>query len=254
MSESELQRIYPDFATYMNDIKFNSWANSYIQAYKQAKIKNECTDEIKNFIAEKNANEASFYKWYHSFELSKELLAKENIGKVYWLDGTGVEWLSLIKSCIEKSNFQIQKCVIARTDIPSSTEYNVFENITKLDDLDNFIHNNLYQYPQTICREIEIIKDIFSKILNQTIETTIAIVSDHGLTALSRLVDSKKYAAKASHEGRYIKLDSEETIEDTDYIRHKNGTDNYKVALTHASLNTKSVCEVHGGCTRRFKY
>jgi hypothetical protein len=63
------------------------------------------------------------------------------------------------------------------------------------------------------------------------------------------LVDSKKYTAKASHEGRYIKLDSEETIEDTDYIRHKNGTDNFKVALTHASLNTKPVREVHGGCT-----
>jgi hypothetical protein len=107
----------------------------------------------------------------------------------------------------------------------------------------------LYQYPQTVCKEIEIVKDILSKILTQSAETTIAIVSDHGLTALSRLVDSKKYAAKASHEGRYIKLDSEETIEDTDYIRHKNRADNFKVALTHASLNTKPVREVHGGCT-----
>ena len=69
------------------------------------------------------------------------------------------------------------------------------------------------------------------------------------MTALSRLTDSKKYAKKASHEGRYIKLDSEEIIEDTDYIRHKTGTENYKVALTHASLNTKPVREVHGGCT-----
>jgi hypothetical protein len=93
------------------------------------------------------------------------------------------------------------------------------------------------------------VKNIFAQILTQSGETTIAIVSDHGLTALSRLVDSKKYAAKASHEGRYIKLDSEETIEDTDYIRHKNRADNFKVALTHASLNTKPIREVHGGCT-----
>ena len=84
---------------------------------------------------------------------------------------------------------------------------------------------------------------------NQATEITIAIVSDHGLTALSRLVDSKKYTAKASHEGRYIKLDSTDCLKDSDYIRCKNGDDNFKVALTHASLNCKPVREVHGGCT-----
>lgn len=249
LSLSELQNNYSDFAAYMNDLKLDCWANTYIQSYKKAKIEDKYTDEIKTYIAEKNANEASFYEWYHSFELSNELLAKEKVDKVYWIDGLGIEYLSLIKTIISKSNFQIAKLKIAKTGIPSSTEHNKFENVEKIDDLDSFIHNNLYQYPQTVCKEIEIVKDIFSKILNQSAETTIAIVSDHGLTALSRLVDSKKYAAKASHEGRYIKLDSEETIEDTDYIRHKNGTDNFKVALIHSSLNTKPVREVHGGCT-----
>ena len=158
-------------------------------------------------------------------------------------------YLSLIKELINQSNFQIEKLQIAKTGIPSSTEHNKFEGIFKIEDLDKYIHNNLYQYTQTICREIDIIKDIFSKILNQSIETTITIVSDHGLTALSRLVDSKKYAAKASHEGRYIELDNSETIEDSDYIRHINNGVNYKIALTHASLNTKPVREVHGGCT-----
>jgi hypothetical protein len=251
LSLTELQKKYPDFASYMNDLKLNNWTNTYIQAYKKAKIEDKYTDEIKNIVAEKNANENSFYEWYNSnsFELSKELLSKEKVDKIYWIDGLGIEYLSLIKEIISKSNFQIEKLMIAKTGIPSSTEHNKFEEVVKIEDLDNYIHNNLYQYPQTICKEIEIVKDIFSKILNQSAETTIAIISDHGLTALSRLVDSKKYAAKASHEGRYIKLDSEETIEDTDYIRHKNGTDNFKVALTHASLNTKPIREVHGGCT-----
>jgi hypothetical protein len=251
LSLSELQKIYPDFATYMNDLKLDSWANTYIQAYKNAKIEDKYSDEIKNIVEEKNANENSFYEWYNSneFELSKELLVKETADKVYWIDGLGIEYLSLIKEIISKSNFQIEKMKIAKTGIPSSTDHNKFVGVVKIEDLDNYIHNNLYQYPQTACKEIEIVKDIFSKILTQSAETTIAIVSDHGLTALSRLVDSKKYAAKASHEGRYIKLESEETIEDSDYIRHKNGTDNFKVALTHASLNTKPVREVHGGCT-----
>lgn len=252
LSLSKLQNIYPDLAAYMNDLKLDSWVNTYIQAYKKAKIEDKYTDEIKRIMADKNANENSFYEWYNSneFELSKELLAKEKPDKVvYWIDGLGIEYLSLIKEIISKSNFQIEKLKIAKTGIPSSTDHNKFEDVVKIDAIDSYIHNNLYQYPQTICKEIEIVKDIFNNILAQPDETTIVIVSDHGLTALSRLVDSKKYIAKASHEGRYIKLDSEETIEDTDYIRYKNGADNFKVALTHASLNTKPVREVHGGCT-----
>lgn len=251
LSLTELQSRYFDFAAYMNDIKLDNWANIYIQAYKKAKIEDKYTDEIKSVITDKNASEDSFFKWYNSneLELSNELLAKEKPDKVYWIDGFGIEYLSLIKEIISKSNFQIEKLKIAKTGIPSSTDHNKFENVVKIDDLDNYIHNNLYQYPQTICKEIEIAKEIFNKILTQSTEATIAIVSDHGLTALSRLVDSKKYTTKASHEGRYIKLDNEETIEDTDYIRHKNGRDSFKVALTHASLNTKPVREVHGGCT-----
>ena len=90
-------------------------------------------------------------------------------------------------------------------------EHNSFANVSKLDDLDKFIHSEQYKYPTSICKEIDIVKNMLVKILNQSSETTIALVSDHGLTALSRLVDSKKYTAKASHEGRYIKLDSEQT-------------------------------------------
>jgi hypothetical protein len=248
---SALQQLYPDFINYLDDIQLDRWESSYIQAYKQAKIEDKYTNEIKNFIAEKNANEQSFYEWYHSFELSKELLAKEKLDKIYWLDGVGIEWLSLIKSCIEKSNFQIQKMVIARTGIPSNTEHNRFadDKVIKKEELDVFIHSEQYKYPYSICKEIEIVREMVTEILNQTTETTIAIVSDHGLTALSRLVESKKYSAKASHEGRFIKLDSAESIEDADYIRHKNGDENFKVALTHASLNTKPVRETHGGCT-----
>ena len=247
----KLQSLYPDLAAYLKNTDDDSWVSVYIQAYKRAKIENIYSDEIKQFIIEKNANEKSFYDWYNSneFELSNELLIKEKADKVYWIDGLGVEYLSLITDIINKSNFQIFKLKIAKANIPSSTEYNSFENLIKFDDLDKFIHSEQYKYPISICKEIDIVKNMFAKILYQSTETTIAIVSDHGLTALSRLVDSKKYVAKASHEGRYIELDNSETIEDSDYIRHTNNGINYKVALTHASLNIKPVREVHGGCT-----
>ena len=86
-------------------------------------------------------------------------------------------------------------------------------------------------------------------ILNETTLLDIAIVSDHGLTCLSRLVESKKYTTKSSHEGRYIPVVSSETSPDSDYVRCDNNGEHFKVALTHASLNTKPVREVHGGCT-----
>jgi hypothetical protein len=175
-------------------------------------------------------------------------LAQETADKIYCLNGVGIEWLSLIKDCIEKSDFQIRKFEIARTNIPSTTEHNGFEDVIKIDDLDKFIHSEEYKYPYSICKEIEIVKKMLANILNQSHETNIAIVSDHGLTALSRLVEPEKHSAKASYKGRYIKLDSAATTEDTDYIRHKNGDENFKIALTHASLNTKPVHEVHGGC------
>lgn len=251
LSLSDLHRVYPDFVAYINNLRIDGWINSYIQAYKRAKIENSYTNEIKDFIIDINSNENSFFKWYNSneFKLSSELLAKEKTDKVYWIDGLGIEYLSLIKNIIEQSTFHIDKLQIAKTSIPSSTEHNKFEGVQKISDLDDFIHSEQYKYPQSICKGIDIVKSIFNRILNQSNEISIAIVSDHGLTALSRLIDSKKYIVKASHEGRYIKLNSAETSEDTDYVRYNNGNDNFKIALTHASLNTKPVREVHGGCT-----
>ncbi|MDR1793064.1 MAG: BREX-4 system phosphatase PglZ, partial [Bacteroidales bacterium] len=175
---TDLEKLYPDFAAYLSnrhcglDPQYPEyWANNYIQAYKQAKVNDTYTDEIKNIIAEKNTNEANFYDWYHKFESSKELLAKAAVDKLYWIDGLGIEYLSLISEIIGKSNFQIEKLKIAKTGIPSSTEHNSFENVTKLDDLDKFIHSEQYKYPSSICREIEIVKEIFNKILTQSAET-----------------------------------------------------------------------------------
>ena len=250
LSMEALQKVYPDFVAYMQDARLDGWYNDYIQAYKKAKVENNYTEEIAAWIKDKNANEASFYEWYNTdLKSSEEWLAKESADKVYWVDGLGIEYLSLIKEIIASSNFEIEKLEIAKTGIPSSTEHNRFEKVTEIKKLDEYIHGNRYSYPQTICEEIELVKSIFNEILNQSNKTTIAIVSDHGLTALSRLVESRKYETKASHEGRYIQVDSNETLGDPDYVRCKNGADCFKVALTHASLNKKPTHEAHGGCT-----
>ena len=249
LSFKELQSKYPDLSYYLSDLSNDSWVNSYIQAYKKAKLTDSYTDEVKAFIKDKNGNEESFFEWYHDFTNSEELLAQAKPDKTYWLDGVGIEYMSLIKTLINKSNFSIKQFDIAKAFIPSSTEFNSFENVIKKADLDTFIHSEIYKYPQTICKEIDIVKKIIQDIINENTPMTIAIVSDHGLTSLSRLVESKKYSSKSGHEGRYIPIGYSECIKDTDYICCKNNGENFKVALTHASLDRKPIREVHGGCT-----
>jgi len=249
LSFDKLQNLYPDLAVYLKNSNINCWANDYIQAYKSAKLTNIYTKEIKEFITKYNASEKSFYEWYYKFKTSKEFLAQINYDKIYWLDGVGIEYLSLIVSAINKSNFSIKKIEIAATTIPSSTDHNRFDDVIKKAELDAYIHSGIYKFPDSLCKGIDIVNQIIKDILNEYTPVTIAIVSDHGLTSLSRLVDSKKYTTKSSHEGRYIPIDSSTSLEDSDYVRCKNKDEHFKVALSHASLNSKPIREVHGGCT-----
>lgn len=240
---------YFDIKNYLTLDKTDYWIDKYIHEYKIAKLKDSYTKEIQGFISTKNKEENSFYSWYHYFIETEQELIKHQYDKIYWLDGVGIEYMQLILSIINKSNFNIIESKITKSKIPSSTEINAFENSIKKDNLDRFIHSEAYKHPVSIVKEIEIVKEIIYDIVNSSYQCTIAIVSDHGLTALSRLVDSKKYPQKASHEGRYIEVEDNNILNDGDYVRHEIYGKIYKVALTHASLNTKPQREVHGGCT-----
>ena len=119
-----------------------------------------------------------------------------------------------------------------------------------LDELGHDAHG--YKYLFTLNEELAVLKSIINEIIDtcQKQKCTISIVSDHGLSFLSRKVASKKYDGKFEHEGRYIKT-TPEAETDHDYLVHKNEKDGqlYKVALTHSSLAKVPTHEVHGGCT-----
>ena len=101
---------------------------------------------------------------------------------------------------------------------------------------------------------METVKAVIHKILdeNKVGKHTIAIVSDHGLSAMSRKCDSLKFDSNTKHEGRYVPLADDCTINsDIDFVVHENERDHkkYKVALRHQSLGAKPTHEVHGGAT-----
>ena len=264
-----IKRFFPEFEAYTTSIKpshfrvENNWCIDYIAEYKRAKLVDKYTDSIANYISELNESAKTFYKWYYEFENSHSLLAEVSSNaiykpdKIYWVDGLGAEFLSYILYLIEteKSNMKVIRSQISRADIPSSTYHNRFEGdiVRKFDALDQLGHDShLYKYLYTLKDELIILKGIIHEIIGTCKKEpcTIAIVSDHGLSCLSRKAPSKKYDGKFEHEGRYIKT-KEDALSDPDYLVHKNETDEeyYKVALTHSSLSKAPTHQVHGGCT-----
>ena len=264
-----IENIYPEFAAYITTTKpshfriENTWCIDYFEEYKKAKLLDKYTEEITQYIAEKNESAKTFYKWYYEFENSHSLLADVSSNaiyksdKVYWIDGLGAEFLSYVLYLIdtEQSNMKVVRSQICRSDIPSSTYHNRFEgeNVVKFGALDELGHDShLYKYLYTLKDELNVLKEIVHEIIGNSKKQscTVAIVSDHGLSCLSRKAPSKKYDGKFEHEGRYIKT-KEDTLSDTDYLVHKNETDEeyYKVALTHSSLSKAPTHQVHGGCT-----
>lgn len=257
ISKDRLKEKYHDAYSYLSkclfdNIESDSWIYNYLDAYKDAKYKDEYTDDIKHLIEEKNYSEKEFFDWYNSFQQNDELISNINdVDEIYWIDALGIEWMSILKDVLEKepSGLRIEKMNLGVANLPTSTDHNRKEDVVKIGDLDELAHSGYYYKYKNIVKELSCIKEIFNQICVQSKGRRILIVSDHGLTMLSRLTEPKKYATKASHEGRYILVSDTDPIPDTDYIRYKNGEEQYLISLRHNSLNSKAVREVHGGCT-----
>ena len=162
-----------------------------------------------------------------------------------------------ILSLIEDSgvNYRVLHSEVTHCTIPSATAQNRFDDVIKFGELDALAHDSAgYKKNATLVKELQVLQSKIMDIITSNAygEHTIAIVSDHGLSCLSRKLDSLKYDAKVEHDGRYIKVAADGKLyHDADYVVHTNENDGerYKVALTHASLGRKPVHEVHGGCT-----
>ena len=262
-------QFYPEYAAYMSTNKpshfkvENQWAIDYIKAYKKAKLEDKYTDDIASFIKSKNNSAANFYKWYFEFEETHSVLAEmhSNVAyrpdKVFWIDGLGAEFLSYALFLIDQENvgMKVVRSQITRSNLPSSTHHNRFEgeNVKKYGALDELGHDSHgYKRFDTLKEELKVIKSIIQDILSvcKNHKCTVAIVSDHGLSCLSRKAPSKKYDGKFEHEGRYIKT-NDDALTDSDYLVHENDEDGqkYKIALTHSSLSKVPTHQVHGGCT-----
>lgn len=265
---SQIESFYPDLYAYMRDgigisVGIPGWLEEYFRCYKDAKIANKYTQEISNKINVCNANEAHFESWYNNFKTTYTILkSRKDIEIFYWIDGLGIDWIPLIKEIIAEKKEQLiflNEILVARALLPSKTEINKKDLqrllpkekvLEKSGDLDGLAHRNDNISPFTINKEIELVRKSIKEILNKYIGKKIAIISDHGLTYLSQLVQGKNMAGvESDHHGRIAVRKTASDITDSSYYRLEDKVT--LCALKHESLCAKVPAGqgIHGGCT-----
>ena len=260
-TRSDLQTIYPDLYGYLGEVELElpkgcEWLEQYFRIYRRAKLSDTYPDSLRDIISEHSSTAESFYSWYHIIPRAHDMLAQAQVDYVYWIDGLGAEYIPYIHYILSGQKiFVAEQCTFSRADIPSSTKHNRYdlppEQIFRaLDEKAHDIHG--YRKYDTLISELSILRNILENIVQNHFgeNCRIAIVSDHGLSFLSRKADSLKTDKDAEHEGRYL-LSDNTPHHDTDFVYHVNEEDGrqYKVALKHSSLGNKPTHEVHGGCT-----
>ena len=266
ISKEEIKSFFSDLYYYLGKsvgttLAQQKWALEYVDAYKKAKIANQYTDSIKKIIKEKNSSVVTFNNWYQDFKTTKTLLSeRSDIEVYYWIDGLGVDWIPFITQLLEEKKndaIYLNQIHIARAQYPTTTEINkqdLFDLsnnlLLKKGDLDNYAHKTGNKYPDYIIGEIEIVKNAIKKIVSEYAGKKIAIVSDHGLTALSQLCNGLNLAGvKSEHSGRIAIRIENKPVSENDYILlNDNKT---MCALRHESLCAKIPFgqSSHGGCT-----
>ena len=259
-----IKTIYPELFCYLgNDFGISDpslqWVPEYMEKYRLCKLANAYMEDIRAVVNERNASPITFNTWYQDLKTVKTVLyGRSDIEVYYWIDGLGVEWIPLVAQLIEqKEGVYLNEIHIARALFPTTTEINKKElldlangDLEKEGDLDTHAHKQGNEYPKYIIEEIEIVEKAVNQIVCQFAGRKVAIVSDHGLTALSQCCEGLNLKGFSSdHGGRLAIFSNGTPTQDTNYIICD---DNKTVcALRHESLCSKTPWgqSAHGGCT-----
>jgi hypothetical protein len=264
----QVRDFYPDLYNYYSSaigisVNVPDWLTKYMTEYKRAKLSDNYTPEIEEQIKTLNASEVSFDEWYQSFSTTRTLLqTRGDIEMFYWVDGLGIEWIPFIKEIIKEKcnqNIFLNEIKIARSILPSKTDVNKVDlqkllpegsQLIKAGDLDNLAHQSTNKWPNIIIEEIKVVRNIVEEIISKYNGKKIAIISDHGLTYLSQLVDGLGLnGVDSDHHGRVAIKNSGTWTTDGNYFRLEDGKT--VCALKHNSLCNKvpKGQGIHGGCT-----
>lgn len=229
------------------------WLPGYLQEYRTSKLKNQYSENLSGMLQRVNGSEDAFYSWWFGLPQSS-IAAKADTEnrqgcKQVWVDGLGIEWVPFVCSYVKSKWPDV--CVkyrVARTELPSTTEFNKYE-FPRVESLDSLFHDKVYSFPNVFLLEIKEVKKILEALVFQIPKNeTLLVYSDHGATVMSTKVPSlKQFCETAEHEGRCARIDVNSMNPCDDYLVERSR--GYAVALKHRSLSTKPIHESHGGAT-----
>ena len=270
ISKEDLLNLYPDLYYYLGKTiasTEDTWVLDYMDKYKEAKVRNIYSDEVKAYIQTKNQNHVEHFKWTNKFSTTRTLLSMRSDIQCYlWIDGLGVDWIPFISQIVkehESEGYYLNEVYVATAKVPTRTDINkadvqalsggLFE---KTGDLDEIAHT-CRAYPKFVIDDLETVRKAIRKFLIEHPGMKIAIVSDHGISYLSQLLPGYNLKGyKSDHYGRIAEttVQSKASIVIDDKYDIINMPDNKTIclcALRHESLMAKipEGMGCHGGCT-----
>ena len=261
----QLENIYPALAAYMKKYVFKcpelaELLTDYFEAYKRQKLSNRIEPEFLEKV-----DELALSRKFNQLPTRDEIM--DSIGKdetyLYWLDGFGVEYLSLIEDLVQKRGLSVQ-VNIARAKLPTITAINrdFFDkwqgSKEKNDELDYTKHNDASGYnftrnemPIHLAKELDIITAMIEKAATELAlrhYKSFLIVSDHGTSRLAVLRrKEEKYNTNTigEHSGRCCELFQPY---DLPFAAEENG---YLVLADYGRFSGSRAAnvEVHGGAS-----
>ncbi len=267
----ELEKQYPGFAAYLKTEKnlYKEYTD-YFEWYKRKKIINRVVEEP---LA---AQDIEF------LEARSYLMAKYNQQDsiAYWIDGLGIEWLSVICSVLDENIGDLfsYKTYIAKCIIPSDTAFNEqwalnsYEFI-KRNRLDKISHNGMLDdrdYFLAVANQLQVVSDMAREVVGLlSSHEYVIITGDHGSSRLAALGFHCKgtivpKGAKPMNFGRFCLLDT--VPEKADYLPqgsmpYKFGDNHFLVMNNYGHFRQKGNAaggntdenavagEIHGGLT-----
>ena len=217
-----LKVVYPDLHAYLSEYRFkNELLDSYFSQYKYQKVINKLYPEFLDVVSEQAE------KREYGLILSSRASVVEKIDRtdaqLYFMDAMGVEYLGYIMSICSEFGL-MASAKICSCELPSITSKNkefieTFSTskhpIISVKELDEIKHHGQgdYDYQQTklplyTIKELEIIRDVLTKINEKLINGTIGkavLISDHGTSRLAVINESEhliEMAEKGEHSGR----------------------------------------------------
>ena len=270
IKKEDLKDLYPDLYYYLGKTVASSeepWVLDYIDKYKEAKVRNEYTSDVRSYIISKNQNHVEYFKWSSKFPTSRTLLSmRQDIQAFIWIDGLGIDWIPFIAQIVkehEPEGYYLNEVFVATAKLPTRTDINKVDIeamsgglAVKIGDIDEVAHT-CRPYPRFVIEDMVEVRNKIHKMLLEHPGQKIAIVSDHGISYLSQLKQGYNLKGyKSDHYGRIALATTSgraSIVKDEKYniVDLPDGKTVALCALKHESLMAKipEGMGCHGGCT-----